>query len=87
MTAGGAQALAKGQDVIPGRRVLLAGAGPFLLPVAEQLAARGAEVVGRGGDAPARLAARRPADGSRTPAGWSTTPATARACAGSCGAT
>jgi len=45
MTAGGAQALAKGQDVIPGRRVLLAGAGPFLLPVAEQLSARGAEVV------------------------------------------
>ena len=45
MTAGGAQALAKGQDVSPGRRVLLAGAGPFLLPVAEQLSARGAEVV------------------------------------------
>lgn len=45
MTAGAAQALAKGQGVLPGRRVLLAGAGPFLLPVAEQLAARGAEVV------------------------------------------
>src|SRR4051794_15826079 len=45
MTAGGAQALAKGQGVVPGRRVLLAGAGPFLLPVAEQLAAKGAEVV------------------------------------------
>jgi NADPH-dependent 2,4-dienoyl-CoA reductase/sulfur reductase-like enzyme len=45
MTAGGAQALAKGQGVTPGRRVLLAGAGPFLLPVAEQLTARGAEVV------------------------------------------
>jgi NADPH-dependent 2,4-dienoyl-CoA reductase/sulfur reductase-like enzyme len=45
MTAGGAQALAKGQGVIPGKRVLLAGAGPFLLPVAEQLAARGAEVI------------------------------------------
>src|SRR4051812_50187611 len=42
MTAGGAQALAKGQGVIPGRRVLLAGAGPFLLPVAAQLAACGA---------------------------------------------
>lgn len=45
MTAGGAQALAKGQGVIPGRRVLIAGAGPFLLPVAAQLAARGAKVV------------------------------------------
>ena len=45
MTAGGAQALAKGQGVVPGRRVLLAGAGPFLLPVAAQLAASGAEVV------------------------------------------
>lgn len=45
MTAGGAQALAKGQGVLPGRRVLLAGAGPFLLPVAQQLAALGAEIV------------------------------------------
>jgi thioredoxin reductase len=45
LTAGGAQALAKGQGVLPGRRVLLAGAGPFLLPVAAQLASLGAEVV------------------------------------------
>src|SRR3954447_1290701 len=45
MTAGGAQALAKGQGVAPGKRVLLAGAGPFLLPVAAQLASTGAEVV------------------------------------------
>ena len=45
MTAGGAQALAKGQGVLPGRRVLLAGAGPFLLPVAAQLEAGGADVV------------------------------------------
>ncbi len=45
MTAGGAQALAKGQGVLPGRRVLLAGAGPFLLPVATQLRSRGARVV------------------------------------------
>src|SRR4051794_39194695 len=45
LTAGGAQALAKGQGVLPGRRVLLAGAGPFLLPVAAQLEASGAEVV------------------------------------------
>jgi thioredoxin reductase/bacterioferritin-associated ferredoxin len=45
MTAGAAQALVKGQGVLPGRRILLAGAGPFLLPVAKQLAAGGAEVV------------------------------------------
>jgi D-hydroxyproline dehydrogenase subunit alpha len=45
VTAGGAQALAKAQGVLVGRRVLLAGAGPFLLPVAAQLAAGGAEVV------------------------------------------
>ncbi len=45
MTAGAAQALAKGQGVLPGRRVLLAGAGPFLLPVATALAELGAELV------------------------------------------
>jgi thioredoxin reductase/bacterioferritin-associated ferredoxin len=45
LTAGAAQALAKGQGVLPGRRILLAGAGPFLLPVATQLAASGAEIV------------------------------------------
>src|SRR4051794_18114789 len=45
MTAGGAQALAKGQGVVPGKRVLLAGAGPFLLPVAAQLVKSGAKVV------------------------------------------
>ena len=45
LTAGAAQALAKGQGVLPGKRVLLAGAGPFLLPVARQLAESGAEVV------------------------------------------
>jgi thioredoxin reductase len=45
LTAGGAQALAKGQGVLPGKRVLLAGAGPFLLPVAKQLRLGGAQVV------------------------------------------
>ncbi len=45
LTAGGAQALAKGQGVLPGRRVLLAGSGPFLLPVAKQLRLGGAQVV------------------------------------------
>ncbi len=37
MTAGGAQTLAKSQWIKPGRRILLAGAGPFLLPVAQSL--------------------------------------------------
>lgn len=45
-TAGAAQALAKGERVAVGRRVLVAGAGPFLLPVAESLLAVGATVVG-----------------------------------------
>jgi NADPH-dependent 2,4-dienoyl-CoA reductase/sulfur reductase-like enzyme len=43
-TAGAAQALAKGERVAIGRRVLVAGAGPFLLPVATSLLAVGAEV-------------------------------------------
>lgn len=37
ITAGGAQTLAKSQWVKPGKRMLLAGAGPFLLPVAVSL--------------------------------------------------
>jgi D-hydroxyproline dehydrogenase subunit alpha len=45
MTAGGAQALAKAQGLAAGRRVVLAGAGPFLLPVARELVAAGATVV------------------------------------------
>lgn len=44
-TAGAAQALAKGERVAIGERVLVAGAGPFLLPVAESLLGVGAEVV------------------------------------------
>jgi NADPH-dependent 2,4-dienoyl-CoA reductase/sulfur reductase-like enzyme len=44
-TAGGAQAMAKGQGVAVGDRVLVAGTGPFLLPVASSLAAVGARVV------------------------------------------
>lgn len=46
VTAGGAQALLKGQGVAIGRRVVVAGAGPFLLPVAVGLARAGVEVVG-----------------------------------------
>jgi NADPH-dependent 2,4-dienoyl-CoA reductase/sulfur reductase-like enzyme len=45
-SAGAAQALAKGQRIGIGRRVLVAGTGPFLLPVAESLLGVGAEVVG-----------------------------------------
>ena len=44
-TVGGAQALLKGQGLLVGRRVLLAGVGPLLLVVASQLHAAGAEVV------------------------------------------
>jgi D-hydroxyproline dehydrogenase subunit alpha len=45
-TAGAAQALAKGERVAVGRQVLVAGAGPFLLPVAASLIRTGARVVG-----------------------------------------
>ncbi|SFS95791.1 FAD-dependent oxidoreductase [Saccharopolyspora flava] len=44
-TAGAAQALAKGQRIAVGSRVLVAGAGPMLLPVTESLLEVGAEVV------------------------------------------
>ena len=46
VTAGGAQALLKGDGVLVGRRVAVAGTGPFLLPVAAGLARAGARVVG-----------------------------------------
>ncbi len=45
-TAGAAQAMTKGQGVRVGERVLLAGTGPFLLPVAASLTAAGSRVVG-----------------------------------------
>ncbi|GAA1635821.1 FAD/NAD(P)-binding oxidoreductase [Kribbella alba] len=45
-SAGAAQALAKGQRIGIGNRVVIAGTGPFLLPVAESLLSVGAEVVG-----------------------------------------
>jgi NADPH-dependent 2,4-dienoyl-CoA reductase/sulfur reductase-like enzyme len=44
-TAGAAQALLKSQGVTVGRRVLVAGAGPVLLPVAASLAEAGVRVV------------------------------------------
>jgi D-hydroxyproline dehydrogenase subunit alpha len=45
-TAGAAQALLKGQDVVVGDRVLVAGSGPLLLPTAAALSVSGARVVG-----------------------------------------
>lgn len=45
-TAGGAQALLKGQGVRAGRRIAVAGTGPFLLAVAAGLAEAGSDVVG-----------------------------------------
>jgi NADPH-dependent 2,4-dienoyl-CoA reductase/sulfur reductase-like enzyme len=45
-SAGAVQALAKGQRIAVGGRVLVAGTGPFLLPVAESLIGVGAQVVG-----------------------------------------
>ncbi|MEV6118467.1 NAD(P)/FAD-dependent oxidoreductase [Streptomyces sp. NPDC052109] len=44
VTAGGAQAMLKGDLVLPGRTVVVAGTGPLLLPVATGLAAAGARV-------------------------------------------
>ncbi|GHH71887.1 pyridine nucleotide-disulfide oxidoreductase [Streptomyces sulfonofaciens] len=44
-TAGAAQALAKGERVVVGDRVVVAGTGPFLLPVAVSLLEAGSTVV------------------------------------------
>ena len=46
MTPGGAQSMVKTMKILPGSRILIAGSGPFLLVVAAQLHAAGAEVVG-----------------------------------------
>lgn len=45
MAAGGVQALIKGSRTLAGRRAIVAGTGPFLLPVATALADAGAQVV------------------------------------------
>lgn len=66
LTAGAAQTLAKTQRLAPGRRVLVAGTGPFLLPVAAALLDVGADV-------PAVLDATGPIAVAR---GWVTHPAT-----------
>lgn len=46
MTPGGAQTLVKTQRVLPGKRIVLAGSGPFLMPVATTLIEAGANIVG-----------------------------------------
>lgn len=63
MTAGGVQALLKGHGVLAGPRVLVAGTGPFLLPVAAGLAARGGTVTGV-------HEANHPVAWLRRPSGW-----------------
>lgn len=45
-TGGAAQALAKGERLAVGERVVVAGAGPFLLPVAQSLTRAGSRVIG-----------------------------------------
>ncbi len=45
-TAGAAQAFAKSERVAVGERVIVAGAGPFLLPVAQSLTQTGSRVLG-----------------------------------------
>jgi NADPH-dependent 2,4-dienoyl-CoA reductase/sulfur reductase-like enzyme len=67
VTGGAAQALAKADGVAVGGRVVVAGAGPFLLPVAASLAAVGARVLGvHEASRPRALAA-----GWSRSAGWS----------------
>jgi D-hydroxyproline dehydrogenase subunit alpha len=57
MAGGGVQALLKAHGVVAGRRVVVAGTGPFLLPVAAGLLAAGARVpLVAEANAPARLA-------------------------------
>lgn len=45
-SAGAAQAMAKGERIALGRRVVVSGAGPFLLPVTRSLGQAGAHVLG-----------------------------------------
>ena len=44
MTAGAAQTLLKAQGILPGKRIVISGTGPFLYPVSTQLAAAGARL-------------------------------------------
>ncbi|MEV5577929.1 FAD-dependent oxidoreductase [Streptomyces parvus] len=70
LTAGGLQSLLKGGGAVAGRRVVLGGTGPFLLPVAAALAARGAEVVAVCEAAAPSAWLRHPAPLLRNPAKW-----------------
>ncbi|MFE5401849.1 FAD-dependent oxidoreductase [Streptomyces sp. NPDC056580] len=70
LTIGGIQALLKGGGVVAGRRVALGGTGPFLLPVAAALAARGAEVVAVCEAADPRAWLRHPGALLRNPDKW-----------------
>jgi NADPH-dependent 2,4-dienoyl-CoA reductase/sulfur reductase-like enzyme len=45
MTAGAGQRMAKVNGVLPGKRIVVAGSGPFLFAVAESLIAKGASIV------------------------------------------
>jgi NADPH-dependent 2,4-dienoyl-CoA reductase/sulfur reductase-like enzyme len=70
VTAGGAQAMLKGGLVVPGRRAVVAGTGPLLLPVATGLAAAGVEVAALvESAAPGRLARHAPALAGKLPEG------------------
>ncbi|MFE9456485.1 NAD(P)/FAD-dependent oxidoreductase [Streptomyces californicus] len=70
LTVGGLQSLLKGGGVVAGRRVVLGGTGPFLLPVAAALATRGAEVVAVCEAAAPSAWLRRPVPLLRDPAKW-----------------
>jgi D-hydroxyproline dehydrogenase subunit alpha len=70
LAAGGVQALLKAHRSVAGRRAVVAGTGPFLLPVATGLAAAGAEVV-------AVCEAGSPAGWARTPVGAAAVPSKA----------
>ncbi|MFJ4333130.1 FAD-dependent oxidoreductase [Streptomyces sp. NPDC088935] len=70
LSAGGLQALLKGSGVATGSRVALGGTGPFLLPVAAGLAARGVEVVEVCEAAHPRAWLRRPGPLLRNPGKW-----------------
>ena len=64
LTVGGAQALLKGQGVRAGERMVVAGSGPFLLPVAAALAEVGTEVAAVAEAQPLATIAR------HAPVGW-----------------
>ncbi|MEU5719243.1 NAD(P)/FAD-dependent oxidoreductase [Streptomyces sp. NPDC020403] len=70
LTVGGLQALLKGGGVAAGSRVALGGTGPFLLPVAAGLAARGVDVVMVCEAADPRAWLRHPGPLLRNPGRW-----------------